>query len=523
MRPYKKLSKTVANHKNNQYLCGIAFCTPLKLYIMKILKFVSLLGCGLLWSCQSQEPVAPTTDDVADIKAEETAIRQISEDVNSAEVDNILGSLFGKEKKGRSADYDVHVIKDDKGNDRIICVNFADNKGYALVSAVKSYEPVLAYAETGHFSPGDELPPPVKAWMENTIIDIDESQTLPTDSLAKIASKWRRYESNKSTIKSRADEVDPDHSKFYNLTPEELQRLFHIMKPYLDSWAANDYRVYSIDDYTEPIEIGDKFALAGYVQGRICPIYFDDYWAITIVKVKEAGIRSGAGHWMKTTWNQLFGFNQSFPLIPNSFDNIPVGCGPVALGQVMYAYRYPNTFEWDLMSIDSYGNKYNSDFLLDIYKKTGARYNGEGTETVHSSRAKALREYGYTFTELSGEKVTTWNLAYNCPATVGCRLTEMVNNKTKTTGHVFLVEGSETIQSYREIEIWTFTYPDTFSCIYHEEADPSTTYRFYINWGYPRAENNGYYVLNGLWPSHENQIVSPAVIEDAIVNIRPNK
>ena len=488
---------------------------------MKPLKIVPLLVCSLLWACQSQEADFPLQENNSVVVVNETAERQITQDVNSAEVDNILDLLFDNKAKSRAADYDIHVIKDSKGNDRIICVNFSDNKGYALVSAVKSYEPILAYAETGHFSETDSLPLPVKAWMENTVDEIGESVTLPADSLAKIASKWRRFEAQKSNIFSRADRVDPDHSKFYNLTPEEYQRLLHIMKPYVDSWVADGYRVYSVDDYNEPIAIGDKFAVADYVQGMIIPCYFDDYWAVTVVRTKEVGFQSGAGHWMNVAWHQENDFNQSFPLLPgNQYDHIPVGCGPLAIGQLMYAYKYPDTFDW--LVIPAYeATKATSDYLLDVYKKCNAFYNGEGTVSYHSNRAKALREYGYTFKELDGKDITKNVLAYNCPATIGCRLTERTDNGTKNIGHVLLVEGPKIFESYREIEIWTFTYQETFSRIYHEEADYGSSMLFYINWGYKRIGNNGYYVLNGLKPTQENQVVSNAVIEDGIVNIRP--
>lgn len=50
---------------------------------MKILRIVSLIGCGLLWSCQSQEPAAPPTDDVPDIKTVETVIQQITYEFSS--------------------------------------------------------------------------------------------------------------------------------------------------------------------------------------------------------------------------------------------------------------------------------------------------------------------------------------------------------------------------------------------------------------------------------------------------------
>lgn len=100
---------------------------------MRPIKIVPLLAGSLLWACQSQEADFPLQEDNSVVVVNETAERQITQDVNSAEVDNILDLLFDNKAKSRAADYDIHVIKDSKGNDRIICVNFSDNKGYALI------------------------------------------------------------------------------------------------------------------------------------------------------------------------------------------------------------------------------------------------------------------------------------------------------------------------------------------------------------------------------------------------------
>lgn len=491
----------------------------LKNHIMNPLKIVPLMACSLLWACQSQEADFPLQEDnSAPTIVNETAERQITQDVNSAEVDNILDLLFDNKAKSRAADYDIHVIKDCKGNDRIICINFSDNKGYALVSAVKSYEPILAYAETGHFSEADSLPLPVKAWMENTVDEIGESVTLPADSLAKIASKWRRFETQKSNIFSRADRVDPDHSKFYNLTPEEYQRLFQIMKPYVDSWVADGYRVYSVDDYNEPISIGDKFAVADYVQGRIIPCYFDDYWAVTVVRTKEVGTQSGAGHWMNVAWHQEGVFNKSFPLIPGTQDaHIPVGCGVVAIGQIMFAYKYPATFDWIAMPRYE-GNDDVSLFLLDVYKKCKASYDGTGTKSYIPDRINALKGYGYSCGELSGNKLTTYNLAAGCPAILSGELSTSSGEKED---HAWIIEGAKIHEGWREVEIWTFTYSDTFTKIYSEQTDVQRSTLFYANWGYPDIKNNGYYGFSVMLPSNLSKYTSNKIYH-ATTNIKPN-
>lgn len=85
-------------------------------------------------ACQSQgDDPTPPLDSA--LLAEKSEICQITDDVNSAEVCNILGSIFGKER-GRSDGYTVSLLKDKDGFDRIICVNYDNDGGFALFRGV---------------------------------------------------------------------------------------------------------------------------------------------------------------------------------------------------------------------------------------------------------------------------------------------------------------------------------------------------------------------------------------------------
>lgn len=494
---------------------------------MKIIRTLTLLlGCQLLFACQSQDADVMPPDEMAQSAA--TTLKNsypITNDVNSAEVDNIINMLFGDNAKSRSAHYDVSVLKDQQGNDRIICVNFPDNNGYTLISAVKTYEPILAYAETGQFTATDSLPATVNAWMESTMDDISLSQTLPIDSLVDVAMKWKHFQEHKERNLSRVEDY-PNDGQLKNISPEESVRLFQIMKSYIDKWTAQGYRVYAINDYRESTALGDELALARFAQGQVFPIYYDDYWFVTVVREKEIGTSTGTGHWMKTTWNQEYGFNDSFPenpIIPHS--NIPAGCGPVAIGQIMYAYRHPNTFDWDAMETGSNGNTYNSNLLLDIYYKCNAKYDAElnGTGTTPENRVSALQQYGYSCALLKDRSVTETSIITGCPAILGGQLYNptATEDKYQEVNHAWVIEGPKLNESYREIEVWAITGFDTFSNIYHEEADRQSSYYLYANWGYYDTGNNGYYKFSAMLPTKEPYTKN--TINNAIINIRPNK
>lgn len=487
---------------------------------MKLQSFFTTLAVVALASCSSYDNDLALLSD--ELTAQETAeeIRQISEDVNSAEVDNILSSLFSN-KKGRSDNgYTISLLKDRDGKDCIICVNYDNNGGFALISAKKTHEPILAYAEDGNFTIDSELPFPLNEWISRAMNGISESKSLPADSLSKIAGIWHRYENLKPFLKSRADQVDPDHSRLVYLSYEEYLDLFHKMKPYIDSWAAQGNRVYSIDDYQNGLSFGDKYQLAGYVQGNIFAAYSEDYWAVTVVREVDYGNAFLYGKDLNVKWNQTNGYNQRLSLIPGSeSERYPVGCVPVAVGQLMYGFKYPTFYNWAQMPSSGRGNMVVSDFLFDVFTKCKSthRYDSEHkkyvTGTDIENMEDALNHYGYTFDHLKGSSITS-NIIYKLPAIMNSEFTKMLNGKETPSYHAWIIESGRLIESYTEVEIWTFTYPDEFKCIYSENLDFNNSKLFYVNWGWGGLYNANF-VFNYMLP---NPDYTRNYLKDAYIN-----
>lgn len=473
----------------------------------------------LLAACQSQdlEPPMPEADDPQPV-VEEIEATPISEDVNSAEVKNILGSLFGKER-GRSSDYTVSLLKDKEGKDRVICVNYADNGGFALISAEKTHTPILAYAEEGNFTNTDDLPFPLNEWMESTMEGIADSETLPADSLQKISYMWRKYEHTPMPL---VDDYPPDRNNPINISWEEYQRLSRIMMDQMREWTEKGYRFYHIENYHGTTSHGDNEGINSYVKGVIYPAYMDDSWLLTFIVEKDIEYTTGKGHWMNTEWQQTNGYNQSFEFkSDNPKERIPVGCGPIAVGQVMYAYKYPSYFNWNAMTISGYANKVISDFLLDVKNKCKAKYNPKtgGTGCTQNNMVDALRGFGYA---CDNKQQINFIHMLNNPSILISNL-----NWTNQDGeeipdcHAWIVEGGRCTVSYMDTEIWTFSSESNFECVNRESSvEKYSSWLFYVNWGwgYPYA-CNAYYDLSPMIPSglgyHSNTILS------GIQNIRP--
>ncbi|MDE5857842.1 MAG: C10 family peptidase, partial [Muribaculaceae bacterium] len=429
--------------------------------------------------------------------------------------------LFKSKPKSR-AGYTISLLKDKQGKDAIICVNFAGNGGFALISAVKTHEPILAYSEEGNFNDVDSLKFPLNEWLKDAIDNVSSSIELPEDSLRKILSTWRIYEEPKSKLKSRVYDYGPDKSKFVNITYEEYLDLWHVMADYVNKWQAEGYRVYEIDEYNRDLSMGDKFQIAEYVQGNIYAQYTDDYWALTVVREKDYAYEYQDGSRFETKWGQERGYNQSFEYrYDDPSKPIYAGCGPIAVGQVMYHFKHPSFFNWDVMTKTDWANKVTSDFLLDVKNKCNATYTaGKGTGCSTDDRIKALKAYGYSCKKVSS--VTPSNIYGHTPAIVASKL-RRINDKGKEEDvyHAWTIECQKNWGSHTHVEIWTFLYPDEFKCIYQEDVDVYDTAAFYVNWGW-YGKNDGFYSFsNNMKPYDEAYLKN--TFRSAIVDIHPNR
>ena len=483
-------------------------------------KSILLLSFVLMFlaSCQTEEiglmPFDAGSNELID---ELVPARQITDDVNSKEVDNILDKLFKGKSKSR-AGYTISILKDKQGKDAIICVNFAGNGGFALISAVKTHEPILAYAEEGNFSSVDDLKFPLSEWLKDALEDIEFSIELPEDSLISVQNSWRIYEESKPKLMSRVDDIYPNHSNsLVYISQDDYMRLSRIMMDKINIWNARGDRVYTIDDYTRNLAMGDGPQIAGYVQGSINPIYFEDYWAVTVVREIDISYEYQYGSRFETEWTQDYGYNQSFPNRPDDSQKMYVGCGPVAVGQVLYANKHPSFYNWGDMTKIGYGNKLTSDFLLEVKDKCNgkANYKSFCYSTTLDGLANALKSYGYNYKKES--KVDMSSIYGSGSSIIDSELKYMENGKMKEAGHAWVVECKRGWAGYTKVEIWTFVINDEFKCIYDEDVDYVDTHVYYVNWGWGPGGGNGYYFFNGLKPDG----YLSNTLRAALINIKP--
>ncbi|MBD5219179.1 MAG: hypothetical protein HDS72_02900 [Bacteroidales bacterium] len=462
--------------------------------------FLPLLIATLAASCSQYDESALKEVDEGDFpSADQLQIVQITEDVNNVEVNNILSSLFGNQKSSRSNDLDIKVIKDDDGKDCIIRVNYTDGNGFALISATKTHEPILAYSSENSFGDQIDLPFPLNDWFASTIEDISESYNLPEDSLVQVTNAWRLYEAKGSNVLSR-DGYDSDHSYLRRLSQQDVDRLTAIAMDSISYWRKQGYRVYPIDNLESLQDFPDRESIAQFMMGILYPDYAEDYFAISYVVEKDIKKTYGAGHCMKTTWDQESGYNQAFPMkTDGSGQRIPVGCAPVALGQIMYFYKYPTFFNWTAMGA-IYATATTSNFLLDVFTKCKTKYNAtdDSSGTTYDNLEAAIKSYGYNYNRVKASEIDFASLMYGSPAIL---CSEWENGKL----HAWVVEGVTYTEEYTETQVFSFVQKDKFQSVYFQTTIPPTTSsRIYINWGW-NGTYNGFYSINRMIPGNHSK------------------
>ncbi|MDE6334467.1 MAG: C10 family peptidase, partial [Muribaculaceae bacterium] len=259
-----------------------------------------------------------------------------------------------------------------------------------------------------------------------------------------------------------------------------------------------------------------------FVQSIMYPPYVGEYRTFTFVVEKDIEYTTGLGQWLKTRWSQFNGYNQSFPLTSDNITgHIPVGCGPIAVGQLMYAYQYPSYYNWSAMTIFGTGNKVTSDFLLDVKNKCKAEYNHNeddpgksGTGCYQKDMVEALRGYGYRCDD--NQKINFVQMLNNPSILVS----NLYNPDTDIPDcHAWIVEGGRSTVTNMQTEIWAFAHEYSFDCVYSETLeDKFSNWVFYVNWGWGRAPN-AYYDLEPMLPKGYNY--NRNVILSGIQNIRP--
>ena len=206
---------------------------------MKNLKFkftAITLAVATLFSCNNLEEQSYDVEQVK-VTQEDNLIERNILNLSSVDASKLAKqfSINEYEEGSRAASdiaiKDIQTIASETGEPLMYVVNYANDKGFTVISATKNYAPVLAYSEEGYLNVNDA------SFTDNIFIDeykthIESVVGLECDSLRqKYAIDWSFYEKKSEAVNSRA------------YTDEQIQQELNNARTY---YTNQGYEIHSL-------------------------------------------------------------------------------------------------------------------------------------------------------------------------------------------------------------------------------------------------------------------------------------
>ena len=227
-------------------------------------------------------------------------------------------------------------------------------------------------------------------------------------------------------------------------------------------------------------------------------------------------------HLIEAQWDQTDPYNYYCPPKTNGTGNKPVGCTPVAGGQMLQylysQYGFPTSFSFggNTGYMSDLSLAYNSNpglydtalFLRSIGFQLGASYGNNGTSVLFPmDKLKTLFEsLGYTCTKqsYSADKVKQ-NLFNNMPVLVSGYSGTILGLPNYSNGHTYIIDGYKLFRT-KYTYYYERIYGDPPRYEHKQEVVFSSPYigAIKMNWGWwtqweSPYTNNGWYALTGDW------------------------
>lgn len=337
------------------------------------------------------------------------------------------------------------------------------NGGWVIVSASKSFYPVLAYSDKGDFNANlsfEENNLGLEIWIEEMVNAIEDSNNLDALSSSQIAMQWSEYESNPATV--NASPVPGGSSPEAIACRARLKELNETL--YKEGWS------FTTLTSTTNITVPDYVYTVADSQGSP-----HEY---TIVGVRDVSTRTEVQPLISTEWHQNYPYNGLCP------DNCRAGCVPIAMAQIMKFHRCPDKFDWNNMLDDdaTYATKF---LIADIGKTIEADYGEDETSASIDDAIKGFKSYGYSVMKKDHNNTDVCRTLSQSKNPVYMR-----GRRNLAKGHAWVCDGI--IQVFGEYEYyveyirWDNSYENLgYTLLENPGRVGGTSYtRMHMNWGW---------------------------------------
>ena len=470
---------------------------------IKLLPAFAAAGLLLLAGCADDpDPGAPKEQQNVPFVTDGEA--ELTDKVNVAEMSRVVASMFGGKDTPASrvmSDCRVDVVKDSQGSPAIYVVNM-DGGGYILISATKKYNPILAYNPTGTFDIEGEMPPVVMQWLKGTAECAGGNMELSADSLEMYRQMWRSYERGQAVTSlltaGTASRSTGEPSS------EELVRLREKIAEYEMDWNSKGYDYRRVCDFPDWDRDDDLNKYKLLVEGQIYPRYIYNYAELTYNVTYTESQYGRDPIVLETTWDQSYPYNVSFPTLPSG-KRAYTGCAAVAAAQIMYHYKYPDTFNWDAMPKNS-GNKAVSDLMYALASGADAEYKENTTSISLWKMSKQLNNFGYHTTNgvVNFAKINS-ELNAGRPVIVASDINK--SGGKEPDAHAWILDGGRiAVSNFTHDEWWTFLTASNFAP-FEKNSKLLSGHEYilyHVNWGWGGRGDGYYYNIEDILPKPFN-------------------
>lgn len=388
---------------------------------------------------------------------------------------------------------DIQTISSESGEPLMYVVNYADNKGFTVISATKNYTPVLAYSDEGYLKINDA------SFTDNTFMDeyktyIESVVNEENDSLRlRYAIDWSLYEKSPADLESRT----------YSDT--EIQQKLAEARTY---YTNQGYEVHSLGAATSLIPAAGGQTAEQRANGfinDICQHTPSEYDCMDVTLLLVKRYETAYGPYISTSWHQ------QEPYCTDASNGL-AGCATIVATQLMKYHEWPNSFNWnnirDTLTAPLSQDETN---LMNLRKEMNPQYNIGGTTISTSEMEEMLQNHGYTVTSLIYPGYTS--VASEIKERRPVIMAEV--NPTIHKGHGWLCDGykysSVQYAAYminRDFDEYTF-----FSGI----TDHYLVQYLHMNMGW-KADNN---INNKIWYYYDT--IKDYTANRIIIKVQPNR
>lgn len=427
-------------------------------------------GALLMSACQQDATMVEVEEQQPVVETVKKAYTTHVSKEDAMRVAGVFNSGEGAVTRTDKTIKEVTAMTDDAGNPLLYVVNYADNRGFVLISATKNYLPVLAYNNVGNFATSQELHPvALQVWMTDVKGCLEMADAQPADSTAVYRRLWQRYEEHPETFAGVAR------------TRGTTDAVDEMVMSYMGQWHNEGYNCDLLVDAQSylPSDVYARFCAAA--EGSILPIY--DWTQYAVVRNKYIEEEERVDNLLKTQWDTEFA------------EGLIVDPAVIAVGQVMKYYEKPNSFPWSNIPVsgDTEGAK---TFISDINAGFANQYTASKIATI-------LSAYGYSTAAVANHSASTvsFNLAQKHP---------VIMTGTNASGiyHTWVASGYRDVDYSHPYELYVPTHEGTFACVDSYMELSGSNFYTYMNWG-NGGDNDGFFTeSNSIYTRNRQDVVN---------------